>query len=333
MSTLPSRVPRAVRIVTSDRVPAGRQSVLLVAHGTRDPDGAAEARAFADLLAARIGAGLPLTLCFLELTDPPILDTINALARDGVGELIVLPLMLFGAGHVKNDVPAALALARSRLPELRVRYGAPLGVQPEMLAVIDERLAAVEQDAPPVPAERTAILLVERGSTDPDANAEVFQLGRLLWEGRGYGWVEACFVGITRPNLAEGLARCAALGAERIIVLPYFLFTGVLVRRISQTVAEISRQYPGVDVRVAGHLGAHPRLLDLAARRIAEATQGEVKMSCDRCIYRVPLIGFGHRVGQPQRSDRAHGLREGNGPHHGHQHRTGAADGPSAPLP
>jgi sirohydrochlorin cobaltochelatase len=243
-----------------------------------------------------------------------------------------MPLMLFAAGHAKNDVPAAIAVARERHPTVSIRYGAPLGVQPEMLEVVDERLHEAEQQAPPFPRERTAVLVVERGSSDPAANAEVFQLARLTWEGRGYGWVEPCFIGITRPSLHEGLARCVALGAERVVVLPYFLFTGVLVRRIATVVAEQAAALPTVDFRLAGHLGAHPRVLDLAARRIDEAIQGAVAMSCDRCIYRVPLVGFEQQVGRPQLTDAAHGLREGAGGHD-HQHRTQRRGTPNQPVP
>jgi sirohydrochlorin cobaltochelatase len=319
VSTPPSGVTRAVRLGEVNGSRSAGPTVLLVAHGTRDPDGSNEARAFADQLAAQIGPDLQLAPCFLELTDPPMLDTINRLVQAGVSEIVVMPLMLFGAGHVKNDVPAAIRVARSRFPAISIRYGAPLGVQPEMLAVIDDRLREVEESAPPFPRERTAILVVERGSNDPDANAEVFHLARMIWEGRGFGWVEPAFVGITRPSLEEGLDRCVTLGAERIIVLPYFLFTGVLVRRIARVVAERAATDLGVDVQIAGHLGVHPRVLDLAARRIAEAIGGEVKMSCDRCVYRVPLVSFGHRVGRPQTSDAAHGLREGGSAQHSHQ--------------
>jgi len=302
-----------------DAPPPGGTAVVLAAHGTRDPEGAREALAFADALGARLEPGVPLIPCFLELTDPSILDTLGQLADSGAREVVVAPLMLFGAAHVKNDIPAALTVARARHPGLTIRYGAPLGVQPEMLDILDERVAAVEAAAPPCPRERTAVLLVERGSSDPDANAQVFHLARLFWEGRDFGWVEACFIGITRPSLAEGIARCAALGAERVIVLPYFLFTGVLVRRITQTVADLASAHPGLDLRVAEHLGVHSRLLDLAARRVTEAAAGAVTMSCDRCVYRVPLVGFGHRVRSPQRSDHAHGLRE-HGVSHQHGH-------------
>jgi sirohydrochlorin cobaltochelatase len=317
-------------------------TVVLIGHGTRDAEGAREALAFAELLAghlaARLDPGWPVVPCFLELTEPPILPTLARCVAGGVREIVALPLMLFGANHVKSDIPAALAVARARHPGLRIRYGAPLGVQPEMLEVVDERLATVAAasaspvqtavaatGASPVSREQTAVLLVERGSSDPDANAQVYQLGRMLWEGRGFGWVEPCFIGITRPSLEEGLARCLTLGARRVLVLPYFLFTGVLVRRIARIVAEAAASRPDVEFRVAPHLGSHPRLLDLAARRVEEAYHGEVRMSCDRCKWRVPLAGFAEQVGRPQTSDGAHGLREA-GPadhdpaHHDHAH-------------
>jgi sirohydrochlorin cobaltochelatase len=313
---------------------------LLIGHGTRDAEGAREALDFAARLAARLadqpGPAGPVVPCFLELTDPPILPTIARCVEAGAAEVVALPLMLFGANHVKSDIPAALAVARARHPGLAIRYGAPLGVQPELLEALDERIAAVEA-ASPLPAgdetfpdgasprisrAETAILLVERGSSDPDANAQVYQLGRMLWEGRGFGWVEPCFIGITRPTLEEGLARCLALGARRVLVLPYFLFTGVLVRRIGRIVAEFAAGHPSVDFRVAEHLGCHPRLLDLAVRRIEEARRGAVAMSCDRCKWRVPLVGFAHQVGRPQRSDGAHGLRESDRTaDHDHRHR------------
>lgn len=303
-------------------VPA-HATTLLIGHGTRDAEGAQEALAFAarvaDHLAERRGPGWPVVPCFLELSDPPILPTIARCIEDGAREIVALPLMLFGATHVKSDIPAALAVARARHPSLALRYGAPLGVQPELLEVVDERIAAVESTAPPISRDETAILLVERGSSDPDANARVYQLGRMIWEGRGFGWVEPCFIGITRPSLEEGIARCLTLGARRVLVLPYFLFTGVLVRRINRIVAEVAARHPSVDFRVAAHLGCHPRLLDLVVRRVEEAHGGAVRMSCDRCKYRVPLVGYQEQVGRPQTSDGAHGLREaGSAADHDH---------------
>lgn len=289
---------------------------MLIGHGTRDPDGANEFRGFADDLAVRLGGRRPVLPCFLELAAPSILGGIEQCVEGNAGRIVAVPLFLFGANHVKTDVPAAINVARERHPELEIRFGAPFGVAPEVLEVVDERIAELEAALPPLPREETAVLLVERGSSDPDANAAVFQVARLLWEGRGFGWVEACFVGITRPSLDDGLARCVALGARRVLVLPYFLFTGLLVRRIERVVEARRERYPAVEFAVGRHLGRHPRLVDLAARRLAETERGEVRMSCDRCKYRVPLVGFEDQIGQPQLSDRDHGLRtDGDGAH------------------
>ena len=298
---------------------------MLIGHGTRDPDGANEFRGFADDLAARLGGRRSVLPCFLELAAPSILGGIEQCVERNTGRIMAVPLFLFGANHVKTDVPAAINVARERHPELDIRFGAPFGVAPEVLEVVDERITELEAALPPLPREETAVLLVERGSSDPDANAGVFQMARLLWEGRGFGWVETCFIGITRPDLDEGLARCVTLGARRVLVMPYFLFTGVLVRRIQRVVQTRRERYPTVELAVGRHLGRHPRLVELAVRRLTEIDQGEVRMSCDRCKYRVPLVGFEDQVGQPQRSDHNHGLRtDGHAAHehgsHGHGH-------------
>ncbi len=304
---------------------ASAPTVLLMGHGTRDPEGADEYRALAADVQARLGDDRNVVPCFLELSPPSILDALTTAYSQGARQMVAVPCFLFGAGHVKNDLPTALQAARDRHLDLTVQYGAPLGVQPEMLAAADARIAEAEallsESSPPLPREQTAILLVERGSNDPDSNAQVHQLARLLWEGRGWGWVEPCFIGITRPSLEEGLRRCAALGARRVLVLPYFLCTGVLVRRIARAIEVFGERVPGVEVAVAPHLGRHPAIIDLIVRRIAEAEGGHVCMSCDRCKYRVALPGFEEQIGQPQVSDRDHGLRGKDGSQGGVEER------------
>ena len=79
--------------------------------------------------------------------------------------------------------------------------------------------------------------MVGRGSTDPDANADVVKTARLLWEGRDYPLAETAFVSLARPDVAEGLERCRLLGARRIVVARYFLFPGVLPDRVAEQAA------------------------------------------------------------------------------------------------
>src|SRR6185437_4072708 len=126
------------------------------------------------------------------------------------------------------DGPAALARARMRHPGVAFRMGRDLGIDPAVLAVTEERARDALGDADPV---ETAVVLVARGSSDPDATSDLYKVARLLADKRGLGMVEPAFAGVAAPTVTEALERCRRLGARRIAVVPFFLFTGVLVPR------------------------------------------------------------------------------------------------------
>jgi sirohydrochlorin cobaltochelatase len=266
--------------------------LLLVGHGTRDEAGVAEF----DRFVTRLRGRLPVDVAggFIELSPPPLTDAVASLYDAGHRRVAAVPLVLVAAGHAKGDMPAALRREQARHPGLTYAYGRPLGPHPTLLRLLDERL-----DAALSPAERpeTAVLLVGRGSTDPDANAEVFKAARLLWEGRDLAMVETAFVSLARPGVTEGLERCRRLGARRVVVLPYFLFPGVLPDRV----AAETRAFTGVETRCARVIGDCAGLADLVAERYAEALAGDIRMNCDTCVYRTAMPGFEHRVGAPQR--------------------------------
>lgn len=294
-----------------------KEGVLVVFHGSRDSEGIEEFLGFIK--------GVQAAWCnwdvrpgFLEFADPSVLDAIEGMVRDGVRRVVVLPLFLVSATHMKSDLPTAIHAARARFPEVEFVYGRHLGIHPQLNAILDERLAEVERVLAPVDRAETAVLLVGRGSSDPDANSDVAKVARLFWEGRGLGWVEVAFSGITGPTVVEGLRRCARLGAQAIIVLPYFVFTGILVKRMAREVAEMQSVLAPVPIRMGRYLGEHPNLLAVLTERLQGAIQGDVAMSCDRCKHRVVLPGFEHEVGAPVGSDHHHGLRTKY--HHGPDH-------------
>jgi sirohydrochlorin cobaltochelatase len=155
------------------------------------------------------------------------------------------------------------------------------------------------------------VVLVGRGSTDPDGNADIAKTARLFYEGREFATVEPAFVSLADPSVPAALERCRLLGARRIAVLPYLLFDGVLPDRVVAQSEDFAAAHPSIDVRVAPLLGIDDRIARLVLERRAEALAGDVRMSCDTCIYRAPLVGFEHRVGAPQTphdhpGDRAH---------------------------
>lgn len=314
-------------------VAAARESahsaVLLIGHGSKDAEGEAAFRAFAQAV-ERI-SGEPAQAAFLEFNEPPIPEAARRCIVAGARRITALPLFLGAATHQKNDVPTAINWLRGRYPDVAFDYGAPLGahagIAEAMAARAADAIAAAEAagSAPIAPGE-TALLLVGRGSRDPDSNGELYKAGRLIYEGGRFGLVEACFIAIAAPDMTAGVERCVRLGARRIVLAPYMLFTGVLTKRMERLGRELSAAYPGVQIVSAAPLGGEPRVLNVVIQRIAEARAGLAQANCDTCKYRVRMSGFEHEFGLAQGSDHNHGLR-GTAAHvHAHGARDAAAE-------
>lgn len=272
--------------------------LVVVGHGTRSKSGVTD---FGRLL-ERIGNGLAgddvdVAGGFIELSPPPLTEAVGRLVAAGHRHLVAVPLLLVAAGHGKGDIPGAMAREQVRHPGLTYAYGRPLGPHPALLSIIEAR---VDVALAGTPRDGTVIVLVGRGSSDPDANAEVIKVARLLWEGRGYSGVETAFVSLALPSVRGGLERARLLGARRIVVAPYLLFPGVLPDRITDQVARYATAHADLDVRVAGLLGDCDELACLVIERYREALAGDIRMNCDTCLYRVPLTAHEHRVGTPQ---------------------------------
>jgi sirohydrochlorin cobaltochelatase len=271
-----------------------RPALLLAAHGTRDQAGVAAFNALAERVGGlAAGDGTRVAGGFIELSPPPLREAVATLVNGTPTHMVAVPLMLAAAGHAKGDIPAALARERSRHPGLRWSYARPLGPHPQLVELLAARVAAVGGNAP-------AVLMVGRGSTDPDANADVVKTARLLWEGRGYPLAETAFVSLARPDVLDGLERCRLLGARQIVVARYFLFPGVLPDRVAEQAGQYAAAHPELDIRCADVLGDCDEVAALVYERYHEALSGDIRMNCDMCVYRIAMPGFEHRVGEPQ---------------------------------
>ncbi|MCL4303065.1 MAG: sirohydrochlorin chelatase [Anaerolineae bacterium] len=304
-------------------VPQNTQNdaLLLIGHGSRDAEAITEYNHFADTLAGRLQ--IPVYPCFLEFADPPIVEGIRACVEAGARRVVALPLFLGPAGHQKNDVPAILNWAKTQWPQVQFKYGVPLGAQPQIISVLAQRAAeAIAGSRVDIPAAETALLVVGRGSRDPDSNSEVYKIARLLWEGRYYGWVESAFYSLTTPTVPAALERCLRLGARRVVVLPYLLFTGAIYQRMGDQARAVQTAQPDAEILVAEHLSEHPEVIEAVVYRYQEVLEGTASMTCDLCKYRHRLAGFEDEYGLAQVSDHHHGLR--GVPHtHSHPHSHG----------
>jgi sirohydrochlorin cobaltochelatase len=286
----------------SERVATGASSaslddeaVLLVGHGSRREKSNEQVRTLAADLEGRLG--VPVDVGFLELAEPSIPDAIAGLAP-AVSTVTVVHLSLFAASHVKNDVPLAVERARAAHDDLTLHNGAHLGIHPAIVDLLDDRAAAVERElGVSRETDDVAVVLCARGSSDPDANADVRKLARLLYEGRDFSAVESAYIGVTDPRLDERLHAVAKQRPDAVVVLPYMLGDGVLTGRIREGADDFDDEYPYVDAGAGDPLGVDSRLLDVLADRWQEARTDSVDMSCDTCKYKVELDGYEEDAG------------------------------------
>lgn len=220
-----------------------REATLLIGHGSKDPEGNEEFATFAQQAGVRH--------CMLEYTEPSIPTALAQIAAEGIKRVAAIPYFLFAGGHVKRDIPRILAEQRRKYPGTEIRLGRHLGSEPSLLRAMADRLGQVNGHA---------VLLVGRGSLEPEPVSDMAAVARNFSELCRLSLVEHCFIALAPPDLPTGIAQCRARGAKAIAVVPYFLFTGVLVKRIHRIAWEL-----GAEARP--HLGCHEELIRLVHER------------------------------------------------------------------
>jgi sirohydrochlorin cobaltochelatase len=291
-------------------------AVLICGHGSRD----AQAIDEFEQVAAKLRRRLPdvdFAAGYLEFARPTIRDALAALQARGARQILAMPGMLFAASHVKNDLPWEINSFAAENPEIDIRFGRDLAIDPKLLAAAADRIDAA---APPNGIARgdTLLVVVGRGTNDPDANSNIAKIARMLWEGMGFGWAEVAFSGVAHPRVDAALTRAARLGFRRIVVFPYFLFTGVLVKRIYAQSDAVAALFPEIEFVKARYLRDHPAVLDAFCERIEDLAAGQPAMNCQLCKYRAQIIGYENDAGAPQRAHHHH--VRGIGSDHGHHH-------------
>ena len=286
-------------------LPSGT-GVMLCGHGSRNQRAVGEFASLAESLRARL-PGVPVEYGYLEFANPVLHAGLDRLLATGVKRVLAVPGMLFAAGHAKNDIPSVLNTYAALHPGLTLTYGRELGVDLKMLRAAGDRIEAAIAAAPTtVQRAETLLVVVGRGASDPDANSNVAKVMRMLWEGMGFGWGEVAYSGVTFPLVGPALAHAVKLGYRRIVVFPYFLFTGVLVNRIFDAVDDAAAAYPGVEFLKAPYLADHPLVVDTFVDRLQEMLVGQNLMNCAMCKYREQVLGFEAEIGLAQESHHHH---------------------------
>jgi sirohydrochlorin cobaltochelatase len=252
-----------VRLRTDD-------GVLLVGHGTRDAGGVAAFLELAGLIRERTTGGT-LAPCFLEFAEPTIGQGVDLLAQLGAKRILVVPLLLFAARHVRRDIPRAVAAAASRHPHVETRQTDHLGCSPSLVELSAERFRAALSGCSQGTPEDTALVLVGRGNRDVEVLDEMRRFVELRRESTPVGRVETCFLAMAKPSLSEVLAQAPAMAQKRIAVQPHLLFPGRLADSIREAVEVARRGSPGKEWLLAQPFGPDRLLADAVLKLVAPA--------------------------------------------------------------
>ena len=278
--------------------------ILLVGHGSREESGNEEIREFVAQWRAR-QPGWRIEVCFIEFAPPSLHDGLLAAAQ-GARRVLVLPLILNAAGHVKMEIPEAIEHARAHCPGTPFLYGPHLTACDPILAILKRRLRKAMNALDMPDPTTTGVILLGRGSSDRGANGDMAKMARWLQEEGDHELVDLAFTGITFPRLERVVQRQALIGMRQIVVLPYYLYTGTLMQRIHRQVEHLRAQYPRIRFTCSTHFGFEDEIFALLEQRVADLQAGtpDSRLPCDGCSYR----------------EIAHDLGHGHSHEHTHQH-------------
>ncbi len=298
-----------------DLSPSPKTGVMLCGHGSRAPSAIAEFEKLAIRLRREFDQW-PVEYGYLEFANPVIRAGLDSLRQQGCKRILAVPGMLFAAMHAKNDIPSVLN-AYAAEHKIQIDYGRELGIDPRMINAATDRISAAEEEANSangqIAREETCLVVIGRGASDPDANANVSKTARFLWEGLGFGWCETGYSGVTFPLVEPCLEHAARLGYRRLILFPYFLFSGILIDRIYGFTDQVAARHPEIEFVKARYLGDHPDVIACFADRVREITTGKTAMNCSMCKYRTQIVGFEDEVGLVQESHHHHVEGQGAG--------------------
>ena len=328
-----------------------KTGIMICGHGSRAKSAEEEFALLAEGLRARY-PDTPVEYGFLEYSAPNIHTGLDKLRDAGVTEILAVPGMLFAATHAKNDIPSVLTTYAEKNPGLTTRYGRELGLHPNMIAAFEARiLEALGMDhVHDGDLYDTMLVVVGRGTSDTLANAEAAKMTRIVAENLGFGWAETVYSGVTFPSVGRGLEMALKLGYKRIVVAPYFLFSGRLISRIYNYVDHVAETAPDVTFLKAHYLADQDHVIDTFMARVEEArlgtledsrdlmasfqdrlARGEVEVHHHHAEYRDPLDDENpevHSRGHDHKHDHGHHHHHGHGHSHGVYRHIGHPNGP-----
>ena len=286
-------------------------AVMLCGHGSRDKNAVLQFQSMVNSIKKTYLSNYDVESGFLEFCHPTIEQGFQNLKNLGHKKIFALPIMMFAANHIKNDLPSEINNFINKNKNIQIQFGRPLTIDPYLLKACKERIEESLIHHKNINKKNILLMVVGRGTSDPDANANIYKLSRLLHEGLGFGKTEVSYSGTAKPYIDEGLRESMKLSYPYVVVFPYFLFSGVLINRIYEKTDLISKEFPNIKIIKAQYLNNHPMVIKSLFNRLLEINQKNNNMNCQLCKYREQIIGYEQDMGKPQ---------------YGHHHHVRASD-------
>lgn len=241
------------------------KAVLYICHGSRLKEAKEEAIQFITSCMSRVEANIQ-EVCFLELASPSIDEGFRTCVKRGATEIVAIPVFLLAAGHVKEDIPLELRKLNEQYPNIKIVYGNPFGVSEVLVKAVYNGMGIKEE---------VTLLLVARGSSDPQTLQDIKWISSLFQKEKNIIKVEVCYLAAAEPKFDEKLKEIVEQKERNIVVLPYLLFTGLLMKHIEKEV----RQYESEEIKTSPYLGKNVAFRDMLIQKTEEILKGDQYVS------------------------------------------------------
>lgn len=305
---------------TTGTLPRKETVVLIAGHGSPNPAGNHEIEKFV----AQWRSTHPdwrIEVCFIEHADVLVPEGLDKAASQA-HRVVLLPLILNAAGHVRIELPEAVEAARQRHPDVEFIVAPHLGMCHDVFTVLQRQLKQLMRSLDSPDPQTTGVVLLGRGSSDAEANGELARMARWLYEANDHELVDLAFTGVTWPRLETIVQRQVRLGMRQICILPVYLFTGVLIERIKAQVKRLQGQYPQVSFALGDYFGFEPEIFRLVDQLASAGVAGAgALLECDRCRFRAyHAYGGSDDAESHARHHHAHHSHHAHPANHRHSH-------------
>ncbi len=247
--------------------------VVVVGHGTANPVGAAETKRVVTQVDA-ILPNIPVELGFLEVIEPTIEMALGRLAAQGCKRVVALPILLFSAGHAKQDVPQSLREAAARYG-LSVTQADPLGLHGGIINLARQRFYEAVEGLAPIHGGSEALIVIGRGSSDATASHQLWRFVRSTYSSLvcvAKHRFAISFVAAARPTMREAvdqvmLGANGRLPVKRVVLHPHLLFHGHVENQVEGHLEKMRSRFPSVEWVKVSRLGAAPEVAEALVDR------------------------------------------------------------------